>query len=594
MKKLITLIAGLLFVALPVGLAGCDDSDKEIYNDGRLVTDVVIPTSMTVYRGMEVSVSGYGFAQGDAIALRAGEDLPAATTVASEKLLTFVIPDGAADQTVYKVVLNRAQDYQVLGSSKMTVQLAIDVDLGKTISGNWGGDAVIRGRGFMATDKLLLEQGGGKFEAPVKGADDSSLTFTIPQNAADGDCEFTLQRGAEEQALGSAKLNLSLGGVTVPDKEGATIKGIVHLAGQGIADVLVSDGDLITKTDANGFYWLNSEKRNELAFVILPAGYDVPTVKAMPQFWQPCTLDANTVEQLDFQLLRADNDSHTMLVATPLNCTDIDSFAAELLRMFRYMSGIGFKINDMNTMGLVLEPLDPQEEPEPLQVQLERLPCSMEARWEILRVLTEFETYLRELTELLRPVAEQLAAEMQALTERNRAQLAIWEKYFQTHSVDTFQQEMFRASYLFTQEMQPDEVWIALWNFNMVGFWTEWFESGGKTVRIAYLGANLSFEFAAAHQVRPDAETLCAMMRALTGKDKLEILRRCAAEPFSAAQLAASMNLNSGTVSRNVYGLYKLGYLETRGDGERVNYITRPDALERLFRWVLEYVSEQK
>ena len=129
--------------------------------------------------------------------------------------------------------------------------------------------------------------------------------------------------------------------------------------------------------------------------------------------------------------------AHTMLVATPLNCTDIDSFAAELLRMFRYMSGIVFKINDMNTMGLVLEPLDPQEEPEPLQVQLERLPCSMEARWEILRVLTEFETYLRELTELLRPVAEQLAVEMQALTERNRAQLAIWEKYFQTHSVET-------------------------------------------------------------------------------------------------------------------------------------------------------------
>ena len=83
MKKLITLIAGLLLVALPVGLAGCDDSDKEIYNDGRLVTDVVIPTSMTVYRGMEVSVSGYGFAQGDAIALRAGEDLPTATTLAS-------------------------------------------------------------------------------------------------------------------------------------------------------------------------------------------------------------------------------------------------------------------------------------------------------------------------------------------------------------------------------------------------------------------------------------------------------------------------------------------------------------------------------
>ena len=29
MKKLITLIAGLLLVALPVGLAGCDDSDNQ-------------------------------------------------------------------------------------------------------------------------------------------------------------------------------------------------------------------------------------------------------------------------------------------------------------------------------------------------------------------------------------------------------------------------------------------------------------------------------------------------------------------------------------------------------------------------------------
>ena len=39
----------------------------------------------------------------------------------------------------------------------------------------------------------------------------------------------------------------------------------------------------------------------------------------MPPFWQPCPLAANTVEQLDFQLLRADNDSHTMLVATDMH-----------------------------------------------------------------------------------------------------------------------------------------------------------------------------------------------------------------------------------------------------------------------------------
>ena len=283
--------------------------------------------------------------------------------------------------------------------------------------------------------------------------------------------------------------------------------------------------------------------------------------------------------------------AQVMLVATPLTCSDVDSFAAELLRTFRWMTQVGIKVNDMSSMGLVIEQRDPQEDPEPLQAQLERLPCSVEARWEILRALTEFGPYLRELTELLRPVAERLAPRMEAIAARNQVQLSAWGDYFASHTLETFQQEMFRASYLFPQEKQPEEIWVALWSFNMFGFWTEWVLD--SPVRIAYLGASLTFEFAAERQLRPDAETLCAMMRALTGKDKLEILRRCAIEPVSAAQLAASMNLNSGTVSRNVYGLYKLGYLETRGDGERVNYITRPDALERLFRWVLEYVSEE-
>jgi len=51
------------------------------------------------------------------------------------------------------------------------------------------------------------------------------------------------------------------------------------------------------------------------------------------------------------------------------------------------------------------------------------------------------------------------------------------------------------------------------------------------------------------------------------------------------------MNVNSGTVSRNLYGLFKLGYLETKGDGERVNYSTRLDNLEQMFHWVAEYIG---
>lgn len=283
--------------------------------------------------------------------------------------------------------------------------------------------------------------------------------------------------------------------------------------------------------------------------------------------------------------------AQVMLMTVPLDKSDIDDFAEQLLTGYRYMREEGIKINDLNAMGLVMERWDAQEEPESLAAQLERLPCSIEAKWEILRALTDFEDHLRELTALIRPVAERLHSAMKNLEAMNEETLCQWCTYFQTHTVDDFQNEMFNTTFLFTEENQPHEIWLGLWNFNPLGTWSEWMEAAENKVRVAYIGMSISFDFAVRRKERPDEEALCTMLRALGGKDKLEILRRCAERPNSAAKLATAMNLNSGTVSRNLYGLFKLGYLETRGDGERVNYVTRLDTMEQLFRWVIEYVS---
>lgn len=282
-----------------------------------------------------------------------------------------------------------------------------------------------------------------------------------------------------------------------------------------------------------------------------------------------------------------------MLVTIPLDCSEIDAFAGRLLQGYTYMQQEGFKLNDINAMGLVLERWDKQEEPESLMAQLERLPCSLEGKWNILRVWSEFESHLRELTELIRPVAERLKQEMAPLQALNQGVLRQWADYFQTHTMDDFQNEMFNTTFLFVEQNISQEIWLGLWNFNAFGTWSEWLEVPGYPgmVRVAYIGASISFRFAARKQSRPDAEGMGGMLRALGGKDKLEILRRCAEQPCSAAKLAAEMSLNSGTVSRNLYGLYKLGYLETRGDGERVNYRTRLDVLEQVFQWVADYVG---
>lgn len=284
--------------------------------------------------------------------------------------------------------------------------------------------------------------------------------------------------------------------------------------------------------------------------------------------------------------------AQVMLTNIAVDVADVDEFAQRLLQDFNMMQESGVEINDMNTMGLVLDLRDPSEPEESLGVQLERLPCSVEAKWGILRVLTDYEAHLQELTELVRPVANMLREEMAPLVELNRSVLNRWTEYFESHTVDDFEREMFNTKLPFLQENTPDELWLSVWSFNMFAWWTEWIGDEENPIQVAYIGMCIRFELAARRKERPDEETLCAMLKALGSKDKLAILRHCAQMPFSTGRLASEMNLNSGTVSRNLYSLYKLGYLTPKGDGERVNYVTRVETIQQVFGWVMEYVAE--
>lgn len=283
--------------------------------------------------------------------------------------------------------------------------------------------------------------------------------------------------------------------------------------------------------------------------------------------------------------------AQVMLLSVPIDYADIDAFADKLISVFHTMFGEGVRINDLNGMGLVLERWDSQEEREPLAAQVERLPCSMEAKWQILLALSDFDRHIRELTELIRPVAQRLYGALEPIAAMNEGVLAQWSEYFETHTVEDFQNEMFNTSFLFTEDDIPNELWLGIWYFNMFGAWSEWMGTRPNLVRIAYIGMCIDFDYSAKQKKRPDAETLCSLARALGSKDKLEILRRCSEGPMTAARLAEAMNVNSGTVSRNLYSLFKQGYLDTKGDGERVNYVTRRDTLEQVFQWILDYIS---
>jgi len=106
---------------------------------------------------------------------------------------------------------------------------------------------------------------------------------------------------------------------SVPDQPGTTVKGAVLCEGKGVADVVVSDGYEVTRTDADGYFWLNSRMKNGYVFISVPSGYMPVCDGALPQFWQPVSSASG---DLFFDLNKEENERFDLVVSADLHLAD--------------------------------------------------------------------------------------------------------------------------------------------------------------------------------------------------------------------------------------------------------------------------------
>lgn len=181
-----------------------------------------------------------------------------------------------------------------------------------------GSEITIGGRGFAKGDKLHLQSRSASDVAFTVGdptVTDDGIMFRLPDGIRSGDYTISVERGDRRMELGTISLNIVVQ-TDIPDKQGMNVKGFISCKGNPLAGVSVSDGIQVVQTDADGIYYLNSDKKNGYVFISLPSGYEVPVNKAIPQFFKRLTRPAAEVERLDFVLTSAPNDKHTMIVFT--------------------------------------------------------------------------------------------------------------------------------------------------------------------------------------------------------------------------------------------------------------------------------------
>jgi hypothetical protein len=178
-----------------------------------------------------------------------------------------------------------------------------------------GAQVTIKGNGFETGDVLTLKAGDGTIiTVTVAAVTNNSITFSIPVDFVTGFYGFFVTRGDFTESLNYLNVVI-IANLDIPDSSGKNVKGVVYCNGDGVPDVVVSDGFEVTVTDENGIYYLSSEKKNGYVFISVPSGYEVPLLNSMAQFYAYLTETQTVVEQKNFGLIKVDNQQNYTLLA---------------------------------------------------------------------------------------------------------------------------------------------------------------------------------------------------------------------------------------------------------------------------------------
>ncbi|MFT3902276.1 MAG: calcineurin-like phosphoesterase family protein [Niabella sp.] len=185
------------------------------------------------------------------------------------------------------------------------------------------GNLDITGKGFAVGDKIVFKDTSGKefFTVAIASVTDNRATILLPATIWDGIFQISVTRGTKSKELGTSTIDIAVN-TDIPDVAGATIKGTVHVGGVGLAGVVVSDGFDVASTNAQGVYYLKSEKRSGYVFVSIPGNYEVAADNTFPLFYKRLSQSANVVEVKDFGLTKVDNNEHVLFPIADLHLAD--------------------------------------------------------------------------------------------------------------------------------------------------------------------------------------------------------------------------------------------------------------------------------
>lgn len=194
----------------------------------------------------------------------------------------------------------------------------VTVYLPQSISVEQGGSysfQILGKENVKTGDAVIAKSLSGKtYTLAVTNITSKTFDVVFPKDFASGKYSLSIVRNGKEVQLGLVQINVTYNGAEIELDPSTTVYGWVRCGDAPVADVVVSDGYEVVKTDKDGLYQMASEKKNPYVFVSIPSGYSVISDGVLPLFYVYLTKPADTPERADFELIREQGqENHTML-----------------------------------------------------------------------------------------------------------------------------------------------------------------------------------------------------------------------------------------------------------------------------------------
>lgn len=233
---------------------------------------------------------------------------------------------------------------------------------------------------------------------------------------------------------------------------------------------------------------------------------------------------------------------------------------------------------------LVFTFTDAPDCPGDLFMQIKNLRFPGDFRMKMYECFRDFPAAMAELADLIEPLAQKLEAVFRRESDLFRQTETYWDEFFQKTELKDFVATFAAPTFLKKMGDKDTRIAVLLMDSDLLTA-----SSAGSHLNLGYNTLYIGCAIPSNGLPRSrggDLETVGNMLKCISDKKRLEILRRLSQERSYGLELAEVMGMDSGHMSRILTQMHSVGFLREDKDRGRVYYKTDRDAIRSFLELV--------